>query len=175
MNKLIISAAVAASALVLSVAPAFATTTNNDHHNINVCHVTNEDHQFEKTPFVVISVDSNAHLDKGDFLYTGAVDSKGKATDNNWCVNHQPGDLCSNIDGKQLVVPDGLTAKDGVCTAVVVVPVVPVVVATPAATPKVAAPTVLPNTGGFNFALVALIAGGLVVIGGAAKFLFRKG
>lgn len=53
-------------------------------------------------------------------------------------------DLCSNIDGNQIVVPDGDTVSDGICTAIP--PVTPPIDVTPPAAPVVPpAPDVTPE------------------------------
>jgi hypothetical protein len=54
---------------------------------------------------------NNGNGGKGTFAYAGPVDSKGhpvKGDDVQWCEDHQPGDMCANMTGKQATVPAGL-------------------------------------------------------------------
>lgn len=81
------------------------------HHKVLLCHVTKS----EKYPFLVLNVDwhaKKAHLEHGDFLYLGEVGDYGKPKDHKWCEDHQPGDVCLNLPGKQESAPEGMVLDD---------------------------------------------------------------
>ncbi len=75
---------------------------------VNICHKDGQSGNFS-----AIRVDDNGGVWEGhsthvnDFLYTGPVGENQQPTTNSWCGNNQPGDVCSNIDGKQTEIPAG--------------------------------------------------------------------
>lgn len=71
----------------------------------NYCHP--DDGQY---PFTVSDESS-----RNSFVYNGSCPSGDgkKLCQSNWCNNNQPGDQCSNIDGKQSEIPQGLVRGEG--------------------------------------------------------------
>lgn len=142
----ILTLVAATGVLAGSTVAAHALTTNNwnqgegsdDNAKVLLCHLTDS----ETPKFVVQSVskyDVKSHELKGDFVYLGTTNDDGKATDPTWCANHQTGDVCPNIDGKQATIPDGLVLTDGQCVQPPVV-VTPPVTTTTAPTTAAAQP-----------------------------------
>ncbi len=79
---------------------------------INICHTTGDGWMFMDTP---AGPSLNGHLGHGDFLYTGPT----SGDKDNWCYNHQPNDVCLNINGLQISVPDGMQVNsDKQCTEI---------------------------------------------------------
>ncbi len=148
MNNLKQTILIASSLIMIGGGTAIvhASTTENQDKTL-LCHET----ESQTNPFVVQSVSANevkSHEANGDFVYGGAVDDKGKPTDENWCVNHQPSDVCPNIDGLQTEVPNGDELINGDCVPVIAPPVT---TNTPTITsPTVTAPAEVPGFNGKN-------------------------
>lgn len=55
-----------------------------------------------------------------DYLYGGDINSQNQQpTNDDWCENNQPGDVCLNIDGLQATLPIGMQVDDNKqCTAI---------------------------------------------------------
>lgn len=113
---------------------------------VSLCHLTDS----ESNPFVVQSVNANevkSHEANGDFVYAGPTDAS-KDTEDAWCANHQPGDLCPNIDGKQATLPQGDEVNaDGQCVPTPPA-TTPPVTTTPTVTNVPATPVVPQNFSG---------------------------
>lgn len=103
MKKLILLAVILLAFSGVTVASATRT-------KINICHYT----ESQERSLVAIQIDDSAlqtHLAHGDFIYGGDL-HHGKPKDKGWCKNNEPVDLCNNIDGKQLHVPEGKIRDD---------------------------------------------------------------
>ena len=85
----------------------------------NICHATSS----ESNPWEAISIADNNHSHDGhvrDYPYNGPVKDNGQPTKDGdkWCEENAPKppvDICPNIDGLQLVLPEGKELRDGLC------------------------------------------------------------
>lgn len=101
MRKILIIAVL----LALGLTTAVGATRGHHEEKVNICHVNHS----ERNPWIAIEVDESslgAHFKHGDFFYQGEL-KHGKPSDKKWCENNEPRDLCKNIEGKQLEVPEG--------------------------------------------------------------------
>lgn len=74
---------------------------------VNICHhATNHLEAIRVNTEAFDGQGANDHTLHGDFLYQGPVNpANQQPTSNEWCENNQPGDICSNLSGKQTTLP----------------------------------------------------------------------
>jgi hypothetical protein len=89
---------------------------DDENHKVNICHATGS----QNNPWNAISIDQSAlqtHLGHGDFAYAGPTDDGKPKHGDDWCGDHapKPVDVCPNIDGNQVTVPEGKQLVDGSC------------------------------------------------------------
>ncbi len=162
LTKLGISAASLALVMGVAMPMVASASTNSDNENdkpqVYACHLkevkTENDDSEHRTlsssvvrTFEVVKADKDGDVDAPDFLYAGPLTKSGnpdRELGPIWCQNHQPGDMCANIDGKQSEVPAGkVVNSDHQCVDK------PVVTPTPTPTPQVlGAQTTVTPTGG---------------------------